>query len=76
MFNYVTEYETKIGYGEVPEGIDQGLQGLCVGDKRTLIIQPLLAYGEEGLDDRVSWRNVSFITACLSGAESLNFPPR
>lgn len=49
----IAEYETKIGYGEVPEGIDQGLQGLCVGDKRTLIIQPLLAYGEEGLDDRV-----------------------
>jgi FKBP-type peptidyl-prolyl cis-trans isomerase len=50
----IGEYEIKIGSsGEAPEGIDQGVRGLCVGDKRVLTIPAELAYGEEGLDTRV-----------------------
>jgi len=49
----VGEYEVKIGGSEAPQGIDQGLRGLCVGDKRVLTIPAELAYGEEGLDTRV-----------------------
>jgi len=49
----IAEYETKIGSNETPEGIDQGLRGLCVGDMRTLVIQPLLAYGDKGLGKQV-----------------------
>ena len=49
----IAEYETKIGNNEAPAGVDQGLRGLCVKDERTLVIPPELAYGGEGLDNRV-----------------------
>jgi len=49
----VGEYEIKIGKSEAPKGIDEGLRGLCKGDKRILTIPAELAYGEEGLDHRV-----------------------
>merc|ERR1711962_401090 len=49
----VGEYEVKIGSDEAPVGIDQGLRGLCYGDQRGLRIHPDLAYGDDGLDDRV-----------------------
>jgi len=49
----VGEYEIKIGNSEAPKGIDEGLRGLCKGDKRILTIPAELAYGEEGLDHRV-----------------------
>ena len=29
-------------------GMDEGLIGVCVGEKRTITIPPHLAYGEEG----------------------------
>lgn len=29
-------------------GMDQGLLGVCVGERRRIIIPPHLAYGEEG----------------------------
>lgn len=29
-------------------GMDQGLMGVCVGERRRIIIPPHLAYGEEG----------------------------
>lgn len=35
------------------EGLDRGLQGMCVGERRQLIVPPHLAHGEsggEGLD--------------------------
>ena len=37
-----------IGHGEVIPGWDQGMLGLCQGDKVTLIVPPHLAYGEDG----------------------------
>jgi len=49
----VGEYEIKIGNDEAPKGIDEGLRGLCSGDKRVLTIPAELAYGEKGLDERV-----------------------
>lgn len=29
-------------------GMDEGLIGVCVGERRTITIPPHLAYGEEG----------------------------
>lgn len=41
-------YDTYVGRGYVIAGMDQGLMGVCVGEKRTVTIPPHLAYGEEG----------------------------
>ncbi|XP_056286711.1 peptidyl-prolyl cis-trans isomerase FKBP10 [Pseudoliparis swirei] len=41
-------YNTYIGMGYVITGMDQALIGVCIGEKRRVIIPPHLAYGEEG----------------------------
>lgn len=39
------------GHGEVIPGWDEGLVGLCKGDKVTLVVPPHLAYGDNGTGD-------------------------
>uniref|UniRef100_A0A8D1DC63 peptidylprolyl isomerase n=1 Tax=Sus scrofa TaxID=9823 RepID=A0A8D1DC63_PIG len=39
-----------LGILEALKGWDQGLKGMCVGEKRKLIIPPALGYGKEGKD--------------------------
>ncbi|KAM4688164.1 peptidyl-prolyl cis-trans isomerase FKBP9 [Discoglossus pictus] len=41
-------YDTYIGKGYVIAGMDEALLGVCVGEKRKVIIPPHLGYGEEG----------------------------
>ena len=41
-------YNTYIGMGYVISGMDKGLQGVCVGEKRRIVMPPHLAYGEQG----------------------------
>ncbi|XP_041830148.1 peptidyl-prolyl cis-trans isomerase FKBP10 isoform X2 [Melanotaenia boesemani] len=41
-------YNTYIGMGYVIAGMDQGLLGVCMGERRRIVIPPHLAYGEKG----------------------------
>lgn len=39
-------------FGQFPPGWDAGLEGMCVGERRRLIIPPVLAYGSTGVPRR------------------------
>mmetsp|Transcript_11721 Transcript_11721/g.21140 ORF Transcript_11721/g.21140 Transcript_11721/m.21140 type:complete len:134 (-) Transcript_11721:227-628(-) len=41
--------EFTLGKGQVIKGWDQGVEGMCVGEKRTLTIPSDLAYGSRGV---------------------------
>ena len=41
-------YDTYIGMGYIIHGMDKGLQGVCMGEKRRITVPPQLAYGENG----------------------------
>ncbi|XP_053302979.1 peptidyl-prolyl cis-trans isomerase FKBP9 [Pleuronectes platessa] len=46
-------YDTYVGKGYVIAGMDEGLIGVCVGEKRTITIPPHLGYGEEGTGTKI-----------------------
>uniref|UniRef100_A0A8B9PPH5 peptidylprolyl isomerase n=1 Tax=Apteryx owenii TaxID=8824 RepID=A0A8B9PPH5_APTOW len=46
-------YDTYIGKGYIIPGMDQGLQGVCVGERRRVVVPPHLAYGENGAGDKI-----------------------
>ena len=39
-------------FGQFPPGFDVGLQGMCVGERRRVIVPPVLAYGSVGVPRR------------------------
>lgn len=39
----------QLGTGKVISGWDQGLEGICIGEKRKLTIPSDLAYGDRGM---------------------------
>ncbi|KAJ8602542.1 hypothetical protein CTAYLR_008351, partial [Chrysophaeum taylorii] len=42
-----------LGNGEVIQGWDQGLRGMCVGEQRKLTIPSDLGYGDSGSGDKI-----------------------
>ncbi|XP_019739160.1 peptidyl-prolyl cis-trans isomerase FKBP10-like isoform X1 [Hippocampus comes] len=44
-------YNTYIGMGYVIAGMDQALLGVCMGERRRVVIPPHLAYGQGGAGD-------------------------
>ncbi|XP_001376648.4 peptidyl-prolyl cis-trans isomerase FKBP9 [Monodelphis domestica] len=46
--NRMKTYDTYVGIGWLIPGMDRGLLGMCVGEKRLITIPPFLAYGEDG----------------------------
>lgn len=37
--------------GYVIRGMDKALQGLCMGEKRRIVVPPHMAYGEAGVGE-------------------------
>lgn len=48
-FNHVEPFEFTLGAGQVIPGWDNGVLGMDVGDKKTLVIAPEDAYGANGV---------------------------
>ena len=46
-------FEFTLGKGEVIKGWDDGLRGMCVGEKRKLTIPSDLAYGDDGSGETI-----------------------
>jgi len=44
-------FKFQIGVGQVIKGWEEGVLGMCVGEKRQLIVPPELGYGEQGAGD-------------------------
>jgi len=40
-------FKFQIGVGQVIQGWEEGVLGMCVGEKRRLIVPPELGYGEQ-----------------------------
>jgi len=44
-------FKFQIGVGQVIKGWEEGVLGMCVGEKRNLIVPPQLGYGDQGAGD-------------------------
>lgn len=46
--DYTNLQDAVLGSEKVIDGLDVGLRGMCVGEKRVLTVPPHLAHGEKG----------------------------
>nr|XP_032815499.1 peptidyl-prolyl cis-trans isomerase FKBP9-like [Petromyzon marinus] len=66
-------YEAKMGSGQLIPGLEVGLKGMCVSEKRFLTIPPHLAFGEKGIEGEVPGSAVLLFDIELLRAEE-GFP--
>lgn len=48
-------YDTYVGIGWLIAGMDRGLLGMCVGERRIITMPPSLGYGENGDGECQRW---------------------
>ncbi|KAJ8580669.1 peptidyl-prolyl cis-trans isomerase, partial [Rhizopogon salebrosus TDB-379] len=60
----------KLGVGQVIKGWDDGLQGMCLNEKRTLTIPSSLAYGARGFGNIIPANSALVFDVELVGLES------
>ncbi|KAM7370754.1 hypothetical protein PAMP_010277 [Pampus punctatissimus] len=46
--DYERQQDAMLGSNKVIDGLDEGLQGMCVGEKRVVTVPPHLGHGEKG----------------------------
>jgi len=60
-------FKFQLGVGQVIKGWDQGLLGVCLNEKRVLLIPSALAYGEQGAGDKIPpGSDLKFEVECTS----------
>eukprot|EP00118_Oscarella_pearsei_P009947 m.58846 g.58846 ORF g.58846 m.58846 type:complete len:534 (+) comp34837_c0_seq3:83-1684(+) len=52
-FNYKQPYRFTLGRRMVIQGMEQGMAGMCVGERRKITIPPEMAYGEAGSGSKI-----------------------
>ena len=55
-------FKFQIGVGQVIKGWEEGVLGMCVGEKRKLIVPPELGYGDQVWMSKVSLQKFFFTT--------------
>lgn len=50
--DYSVPQDVLLGGDKVINGLDEGLRGMCVGERRIIIIPPHLGHGERGGETR------------------------
>lgn len=69
--------EFQLGKGKVIKGWEMGIKGMCVGEKRKLIIPPHLGYGARGVENVIPPNSVLiFTTELMSITRKSLFDPK
>lgn len=62
-------FQFQIGVGQVIKGWEEGVLGMCIGEKRRLIVPPSLGYGDQGAGDIIPGGATLFFDVELISAE-------
>ncbi|OJT07411.1 FK506-binding protein 2 [Trametes pubescens] len=62
--------DVSIGAGQVIKGWEEGLKGMCVGEKRILTIPPSMAYGSRGFGSVIPPNSALVFDVELAGLDA------